>query len=116
MMSHLGNHLRAVRLTQHLTLPDLARLCGYSNARKVAARIAVFERDGTVKEELLARLADALGVDFPSVEALQAQDGPLDAPAALPASFQAQEGQSDAPTIVLARSDAATATKRNFAQ
>ena len=43
---------------------------GYRNVSKGANRIARFERDGIVTDNLLASLADALGIDLPTVERL----------------------------------------------
>ena len=74
MTSNLGAHFKAARLAKGLTLEGLAQLTGHANARKIAGRIARFERGGTVNDELLARLADALGIDYPTIEALLAQD------------------------------------------
>lgn len=75
MTSNLGSHFRAARLSRGLTLQRLARLTGYADARKVAARIARFEADGIGNDELVARLADALDIDYPTVECLLALDG-----------------------------------------
>jgi transcriptional regulator with XRE-family HTH domain len=74
MMKHLADHFKAARLAKGLTLGTLARLTGYPNARKVAGRIACFEKYGTIKDELLARLADALGIDYAAIERLLARD------------------------------------------
>jgi hypothetical protein len=49
-------------------------LVGYRNLSKGANRIAHFEREGSVTEYLLAALAEALGIDLQTVEALIAQD------------------------------------------
>jgi transcriptional regulator with XRE-family HTH domain len=74
MSSKVGGYFRAARLARGLTLEALARLTGFADARKVAARIARFEQEGIIKDELLARLADALDIDLETVEALVAQD------------------------------------------
>lgn len=81
MLKHLSNHFKAARLAKGLTVEALARLLGYADSRKVAARIARFEQDGGVKDELLARLADALEIDLPTIEALLAVQGQQDHPA-----------------------------------
>ncbi|MBA4068091.1 MAG: hypothetical protein C0501_31195 [Isosphaera sp.] len=75
MTTHLAGHFRAARLARGLTLGGLARLAGYRRVRRAAGRIARFERHGVVGEELLARLADALGIDLFTVEELLARDG-----------------------------------------
>jgi hypothetical protein len=55
-------------------LGQLARLVGYKNISKGANKVCRFEREGVITEELLARLAEALGIDFATVEALIDQD------------------------------------------
>lgn len=75
MLKHLADHFKAARLAKGLALEDLARLTGHKNARKVAARIARFEQDGWVKDELLCRIADALDIDYATIEELAALDG-----------------------------------------
>jgi transcriptional regulator with XRE-family HTH domain len=82
MTSHLGTYFKAMRLARGLTLDGLARLTGYRDRRKVAGRIARFEQEGVVKDELLSRLAAALDVDYPTVEALMAQANDQDTPPA----------------------------------
>jgi len=74
MTNHLGTYFRQQRLQQGLTLGDLARRAGYRNVSKGANKIVAFEREGQITEELLARLADALGIDWPTVERLIDQD------------------------------------------
>lgn len=76
MKTHLGTFFRTARLAKGLTLEGLAHLTGFGNIRKVAGRIAYFEANGTINDELLSRLADALGIDFPIIEALLDQDRP----------------------------------------
>lgn len=72
--NHLGRYFQDRRTEKCLKLGQLARLVGYRNISKGANRIARFEREGVVKEELLARLADALNIDLPTVEDLAEQD------------------------------------------
>lgn len=86
MTSHLGTYFKAMRLARGLTLDGLARLTGYRDCRKVAGRIARFEQEGVVNDELLSRLAAALDIDFPTVEALMVQRGEQDTPPARPES------------------------------
>jgi transcriptional regulator with XRE-family HTH domain len=73
-MNHLGDYFHEQRIRQGLSLGQLARLVGYFNVSKGANKICRFEREGIVTEELLAALADALGIDFPTVESLIEQD------------------------------------------
>jgi transcriptional regulator with XRE-family HTH domain len=74
MMKQVADRFRAARLARALTIADLARLTGYPNTRKVAGRIARFEQDRTIRDELLSRLADALDIDYPTIEQLLALD------------------------------------------
>jgi transcriptional regulator with XRE-family HTH domain len=73
-MNHLGSFFHNQRISQGLSLGQLARMVGYGNVSKGANKIVRFERDGIITEELLARLADALGIDLPTVERLIEQD------------------------------------------
>lgn len=86
MLKHLADHFRAARLAKGLTLEALARQTGYGRVKKTARRIARFERDGGITEELLARIADALDIDLPTIEGLLA--------APFPASYVLQ-GRAD---------------------
>lgn len=74
MANNLGNFFHEQRIRHGLSLGDLARLVGYRNVSKGANRIARFERFGTVREDLLAALADALGIELQTVESLIDQD------------------------------------------
>jgi transcriptional regulator with XRE-family HTH domain len=72
--NHLGAYFREQRLQQGLTLGDLAQRAGYSNVSKGCNKIGRFELEGTITEELLVRLAEALHIDFATVERLVDQD------------------------------------------
>jgi len=74
MANNLGNYFLNQRVQMSLTLGELARRVGYRNVSKGANRIARFEREGMVTEDLLAILAEALGIDMQTVEALIDQD------------------------------------------
>jgi hypothetical protein len=74
MSNHLGTHFQEKRIQQGLSLGDLARMVGYKNVSKGSNRIALFEREDTVKEDLLVKLAEALDIDLPTVERLIEQD------------------------------------------
>jgi hypothetical protein len=73
-MNNLGQFFNEKRVSQGLSLGRLARLVGYRNVSKGANRISRFEHEGTVTEDLLAALVDALGIDLQTVEALIEQD------------------------------------------
>lgn len=73
-MNHLGDYFHDQRIRQRLSLGQVARMVGYLNFSKGANQIARFERGGSVTDSLLAALADALGIDYPTVESLIEQD------------------------------------------
>jgi transcriptional regulator with XRE-family HTH domain len=70
MTNHLGGYFHEQREKRGLSLGQLARLLGYKNVSKGANKISRFEREGAVKEALLLHLAEALGIDPPTVEGL----------------------------------------------
>ena len=74
MINHLGTYFREQRLHQGLSLGQLARIVGYRNVSKGSNKICRFERQGEITQELLVRLAAALGVDCGTVEQLIEQD------------------------------------------
>lgn len=74
MINHLGKYFREQRVQQDLSLGQLARMVGYNNLSKGSNKIVRFEREGVITEELLARLADVLHIDFATVESLIEQD------------------------------------------
>lgn len=74
MTSHLANYFQAARQAKGLTVEGLARTLLCENVRKTARRIAVFEQGGPVHDDLLVALAEALGIDLPTVEELLEQD------------------------------------------
>src|SRR5690606_3435986 len=74
MLSHVADHFRRVRLSREVSLGLLARQVGYKNVSKGCRRIATFEQTGQVTDDLLMKLADALGVDAPTVKELKGQD------------------------------------------
>jgi transcriptional regulator with XRE-family HTH domain len=73
-VNNLGNFFHEPRLSQNISLGQLARLVGYRNVSKGANRVARFERDGTATEDLLETLAAALGIDIATVDRLIEQD------------------------------------------
>jgi transcriptional regulator with XRE-family HTH domain len=74
MINRLGSYFRDQRIQQGLSLGQLARFVGYRNVSKGSNKIIRFEREGQITEELLVRLADALGIDFTTVEQLIEQE------------------------------------------
>jgi transcriptional regulator with XRE-family HTH domain len=73
-MSHLADHFKAERLKRGLTLEQLALLTDHPDTRKTAGRIARFEADGAINEDLLVLVAEALGIGLPVVEELIEKD------------------------------------------
>ncbi len=78
-MKHLATFFRNERHKRGLTLRQLAILIGYRNVRKGESRIARFEQNGRIDEEVFARLADVLEISYPTVEELLEQDRQADA-------------------------------------
>ena len=76
MTVSLDAHFKAARLALGLSLEGLAGLTCTGNPRKVAGKIAAFERGGAINDELLARLGDALAVEYATVDRLMAHDRP----------------------------------------
>jgi transcriptional regulator with XRE-family HTH domain len=72
--NNLGTYFRERRQQRGLSLGQLARLVGYENVSKGCNRITRFERQGAVTEGLLLQLAEALGIDRPTVEDLLEED------------------------------------------
>jgi transcriptional regulator with XRE-family HTH domain len=70
----LSSHFKSQRLSQNLSSGDLARLVGYKNISKGSNRIIQFEREGVIHDDLLIKLAKALGIDWATVEELAQQD------------------------------------------
>ena len=73
-MTNLGSFIRAERVGRGLTLGQLARLVGYLNLAKGARRIACLEQTGMGRADLLANIAEALILDWTTLERLAEQD------------------------------------------
>jgi len=73
-MNNLGDFFRDRRIERGLSLTQLARLVGYRNLNKGMRNILRFERDGTIRDDLLVALAEALEVDWCIVEELTDKD------------------------------------------
>jgi len=74
MTNYLGEFFRSRRVEWQLSLGQLARLAGYRNLNKGMRNILRFERDGTIRGDLLVALAEALDIDWPVVEELAERD------------------------------------------
>jgi Helix-turn-helix domain len=57
----LGRYFREQRIQHGLTFGQLAQTVGYRNVSRGSNKICCLEREGVVTEELLARIAEALG-------------------------------------------------------
>jgi len=73
-MNRLGKHFKSVRQERGISLGTLARMIGYKNVGKGANRINLFEQQGDIKEDLLMKLAEALSIDWLTVEDLIEKD------------------------------------------
>ena len=73
-MTNLGSFIRAERVGRGLTLGQLARLVGYRNLNKGARRLACLEHTGTATPVLLVNVAEALALDWTTVERLAEED------------------------------------------
>jgi transcriptional regulator with XRE-family HTH domain len=73
-MTNLGSLIKAERLKHGLTLGRLARLVGYRNFNKGARRIACLEQTGMATPDLLVNVAEALDLDWTTVERLAEED------------------------------------------
>jgi hypothetical protein len=73
-VTKLGVFIRAERLGDGLTLGQLARLVGYRNVSKGARRLACLEHTGTATPDLLVNVAEALALDWTTIERLAEED------------------------------------------
>lgn len=74
MKSNLAEHFQRVRLAKGIRLGPLARLCGYRDISKGARRIDIFEKHSEIHQDLLVKLAAALGIDHETVARLIEED------------------------------------------
>jgi transcriptional regulator with XRE-family HTH domain len=74
MRSHVADQFRSVRLSRGVSLSQLARQVGYRNVSKGCRRIGTFEQTGQVTDDLLMKLAHALGVRAATVKELKYRD------------------------------------------
>jgi hypothetical protein len=97
MTSRLGWYYRQKRLRLGMTVEALAVRLRYRNIRKGVRRLLHFEHTGHAPDALLAKLADALGIDYGTTLDLMERDArhpaippSRTAPTALFCSQQAQ--------------------------
>lgn len=74
MKSHLAQYFSMVRRNQGISLAQLARYCGYRNVSKGSRRIDQFEKFGQIHEDLLVKLAAALGINQETIARLVEED------------------------------------------
>ncbi len=74
MTSALGTHIRSLRQCRGLSLGDLARLVGYGNISKGGNRLHQLETTGRGHPDLLGKVAEALEIDWQTVEDLVEED------------------------------------------
>ena len=74
MESALAHHFASVRRRKGLGLAQLARMVGYQNVSKGCRRIDNFEKFGLIHEQLLVKLAAALGIDHQTATRLIEED------------------------------------------
>src|SRR6516162_3460350 len=73
-MTNLGSYIRDERVGRGLTLGQLARLVGYRNLNKGARRITCLEHTGTATPDLLVNVAEAVDLNWTTVERLADED------------------------------------------
>jgi hypothetical protein len=73
-MSHLGDYFRFECKCRFLTWRQVAQMVGYRNINKGIRRLRVFEKTGFIKPELLAKVVDAIGMNWQMVEVFAEDD------------------------------------------
>ncbi len=63
-MKVIGQLLRSVREARGLGREEVARQLGYRDIRKGVRRLQFVEATGHIKEDLLVRLLEVLGIDW----------------------------------------------------
>lgn len=74
MRSQLAQHFQSIREQNGLSLAQLSRMIGYTNATKGCNKILKFEQRGEIHADLLRKLADALGIADSTIDALIEED------------------------------------------
>jgi transcriptional regulator with XRE-family HTH domain len=67
-MKAWGELLRSRRELQGMTVEDMARLLGYRDVKKGMRRVLTVEATGVVREDLLLKMAEVLGLDWADLE------------------------------------------------
>jgi transcriptional regulator with XRE-family HTH domain len=67
-MKAWGELLRRRRELQGVTVEDMARLLGYRDTKKGMRRVLTVEATGVVREDLLLKMAEVLGLDWADLE------------------------------------------------
>ena len=71
---HTGRHIKTVRTQRGIRLSELARLLGYGNINRGVQRLHVFESEGIITEELLAKVVQVLGIPDEDLKRLMERD------------------------------------------
>lgn len=71
-MIAVGQILRATRLARNLSLREVASRLGYTDVDRGIRRLVLVEATGLIREDLLVRLLEVLGLDL--CEFLEAVD------------------------------------------
>ena len=74
MQSELSRYFSTIRRRKGIRLGELARMIGYKNVSKGASQIDKFEKWNNIHEDLLMKLAAALGIDGQTVAQLIEED------------------------------------------
>jgi transcriptional regulator with XRE-family HTH domain len=72
--TYVGSFFKARRMEKGWAVADLARNIGYKNVTKGANRIHRLEQRGTIPDELLPKLMDALEIDSVTLQKLKEED------------------------------------------
>ncbi len=69
-----GRHIRQVRTQRGIRLSELAHIVGYRNVNRGVQRLHLFESEGTITDELLQKVVQALSVSDEDLKRLIEQD------------------------------------------
>lgn len=72
--NYVGTFFKTRRMEKGWAVADLARKIGYKNLTKGANRIHRLEQGGTIPEQLLRKLINALEIDFLTLQKLKEED------------------------------------------
>lgn len=79
-MIAVGQILRPARLVRGLSLREVAARLGYSDVDRGIRRLSLVEATGLIREDLLARLLEVLGLDLVEFESAVEEAGRADEP------------------------------------